>query len=140
MRSVLKPTFFIFITVAGILTTGCNSAQAPSPDAASGNLAPVDQSQPAQPAPSNPSSSQTSSNQSSSGQASAPAPNSAYSASQPAEYDSGTVLVDAQEPPPPLPDYSQPPSPGDNYIWTPGYWNYTESGYYWVPGAWLIAP
>ena len=44
------------------------------------------------------------------------------------------------DPPPPLPDYSQPPCPGDNYIWTPGYWSYADAGYYWVPGAWVLAP
>jgi hypothetical protein len=46
---------------------------------------------------------------------------------------------EAQEPPPPLPEYSQPPCPGENYIWTPGYWAYS-SGYYWVPGVWVTAP
>jgi hypothetical protein len=28
----------------------------------------------------------------------------------------------APEAPPALPDYDQPPCPGDNYLWTPGYW------------------
>jgi WXXGXW repeat (2 copies) len=46
----------------------------------------------------------------------------------------------APEPPPPLPDYDQPPCPGDDYIWTPGYWDYASAGYYWVPGAWVQAP
>jgi hypothetical protein len=46
----------------------------------------------------------------------------------------------AAEAPPPLPDYSQPPSPGDGYIWTPGYWGSGASGYYWVPGAWVEPP
>ena len=32
------------------------------------------------------------------------------------------------------------PAPGDNYIWTPGYWSYADAGYYWVPGAWVLAP
>ena len=45
----------------------------------------------------------------------------------------------ADQPPPPIPEYSQPPCPGNDYLWTPGYWNYS-SGYYWVPGAWVIAP
>ena len=48
--------------------------------------------------------------------------------------------VEATEPPPVLPDYSQPPCPGDNYLWTPGYWSYSSAGYYWVPGVWVIAP
>ena len=51
---------------------------------------------------------------------------------QPVEY--------ATAPPPPLPEYDQPPCPGDNYIWTPGYWGYAPTGYYWVPGVWVIAP
>lgn len=47
----------------------------------------------------------------------------------------------APEPPPELPEYQQPPCPGDNYIWTPGYWDYAQGpGYYWVPGVWVMAP
>jgi hypothetical protein len=48
--------------------------------------------------------------------------------------------VVASEPPPPLPNYDQPPVPGEDYIWTPGYWDYANDGYYWVPGAWVLAP
>jgi hypothetical protein len=48
--------------------------------------------------------------------------------------------VQASEPPPSLPDYEQPPAPGDDYVWTPGYWAYANAGYYWVPGAWVLAP
>ncbi len=48
--------------------------------------------------------------------------------------------VEASQPPPPLPEYSQPPCPGNNYYWTPGYWGYQSSSYYWVPGAWVLAP
>jgi hypothetical protein len=43
-------------------------------------------------------------------------------------------------PPPPLPEYNQPPMPGDGYIWTPGYWNYASDDYFWVPGTWVLAP
>jgi hypothetical protein len=47
----------------------------------------------------------------------------------------------APDPPPAMPDYQQPPCPGDGYIWTPGYWGYqNQQGYYWVPGAWVMAP
>ena len=46
----------------------------------------------------------------------------------------------ATQPPPPLPEYDQPPCPGEGYQWTPGYWNYASNGYYWVPGAWVSAP
>jgi len=43
--------------------------------------------------------------------------------------------------PPVLPVYTQPMFPGEGYIWTPGYWSYTEDGgYYWVPGTWVEAP
>ncbi|MDP9339953.1 MAG: hypothetical protein M3P45_13915, partial [Acidobacteriota bacterium] len=52
----------------------------------------------------------------------------------------GGPVVYAQQPPPPLPEYSQPECPGDGYLWTPGYWSYTSEGYYWVPGAWARPP
>jgi hypothetical protein len=42
--------------------------------------------------------------------------------------------------PPPLPVYEQPPCPGDDYIWTPGYWAWDDDDYYWVPGTWVLAP
>ena len=44
--------------------------------------------------------------------------------------------------PPVLPVYDQPPIPGDGYIWTPGYWAYSNDSqdYYWVPGTWVLAP
>ena len=44
--------------------------------------------------------------------------------------------------PPPLPIYEQPLCPGDGYIWTPGYWAYSDDfdDYYWVPGTWILAP
>ncbi len=48
--------------------------------------------------------------------------------------------VYAPAPPPPLPQYEQPACPAENEIWTPGYWNYTTTGYYWVPGVWVLAP
>ena len=46
----------------------------------------------------------------------------------------------APEPPPPLPEYDQPEAPGDDYLWTPGYWAWGDGGYYWVPGVWVEAP
>src|SRR5579862_6430031 len=60
-----------------------------------------------------------------------------------ADYDDsnyGQPEMDASEPPPPLPEYSQPECPGDGYLWTPGYWSYASAGYYWVPGAWARPP
>ncbi|HEY4972144.1 MAG TPA: YXWGXW repeat-containing protein, partial [Steroidobacteraceae bacterium] len=50
------------------------------------------------------------------------------------------VEVQANEAPPPLPEYEQPPCPDDGYIWTPGYWHYGAAGYYWVPGTWVEPP
>jgi hypothetical protein len=44
--------------------------------------------------------------------------------------------------PPPLPVYEQPLCPGEGYIWTPGYWAWSDDDgdYYWVPGTWVSAP
>jgi hypothetical protein len=42
--------------------------------------------------------------------------------------------------PPELPVYEQPILPGEGYIWTPGYWAYSDDSYYWVPGTWVMAP
>ena len=52
----------------------------------------------------------------------------------------GQPVLQASEPPPPLPEYSQSELPGDGYLWTPGYWGYSPQGYYWVPGAWARPP
>jgi len=63
-----------------------------------------------------------------------------------AEYDEYNDLLDpnvpaATEPPPPLPeDYEQPEAPADDYMWTPGYWDYAPTGYYYVPGVWVAPP
>jgi hypothetical protein len=44
--------------------------------------------------------------------------------------------------PPELPVYDQPVCPGDDYLWTPGYWAWDPDAgdYYWVPGTWVLAP
>jgi WXXGXW repeat (2 copies) len=43
--------------------------------------------------------------------------------------------------PPALPVYAQPICPGPGYLWTPGYWAWSNNeGYYWVPGTWVVAP
>ena len=43
--------------------------------------------------------------------------------------------------PPALPVYAQPICPGPGYMWTPGYWAWSDDdGYYWVPGTWVVAP
>jgi hypothetical protein len=48
----------------------------------------------------------------------------------------------ADNPPPPLPVYDQPPIPGPGYVWTPGYWGWSDDSddYYWVPGTWVEPP
>jgi len=48
----------------------------------------------------------------------------------------------ADSPPPPLPVYDQPPIPGPGYVWTPGYWDWSDDSddYYWVPGTWVEPP
>ena len=48
--------------------------------------------------------------------------------------------TEADQAPPPLPDYAQPVATRPNTIWTPGYWQYGRGGYYWVPGAWVAPP
>lgn len=50
------------------------------------------------------------------------------------------IVLSVNIAPPQIADYSQPPCPADGYIWTPGYYQYGEYGYYWVPGAWVIPP
>src|SRR5579885_3451911 len=43
--------------------------------------------------------------------------------------------------PPRIPVYAQPICPGPGYLWTPGYWAWSDdAGYYWVPGTWVLAP
>jgi hypothetical protein len=65
-------------------------------------------------------------------QAGAPGPDDSNYAEQP--------TATADQAPPPLPDYDQPPAPSDGYLWTPGYWAWGPAGYYWVPGAWVEPP
>ncbi|HEY4380730.1 MAG TPA: hypothetical protein VGN01_10325 [Acidobacteriaceae bacterium] len=47
---------------------------------------------------------------------------------------------EADQAPPPLPDYQQPVATRPNTIWTPGYWQHSPAGYYWVPGAYVAPP
>lgn len=51
-----------------------------------------------------------------------------------------SVFVSVGIAPPAIPVYTQPPIPGDGYIWTPGYWAWTGDGYEWVDGAWVLPP
>jgi hypothetical protein len=51
------------------------------------------------------------------------------------------IAISVHTAPPPLPVYVQPPLPAEGYIWTPGYWAYSDdAGYYWVPGVWVQPP
>lgn len=50
------------------------------------------------------------------------------------------VSISVGFPPPELPVYTQPVCPGEDYIWTPGYWAWDGQDYYWVPGTWVLAP
>jgi len=52
------------------------------------------------------------------------------------------VSVSVNIAPPELPVYDQPPIPADGYLWTPGYWAWSDDiqDYYWVPGTWVEAP
>lgn len=50
------------------------------------------------------------------------------------------VAISVTVAPPPLPVYVQPVCPGPGYMWTPGYWAWSDEGYYWVPGTWVPAP
>ena len=54
----------------------------------------------------------------------------------------GQVRISVSFGPPALPIYEQPLCPGDGYIWTPGYWAWSDDDgdYYWVPGTWVLAP
>jgi hypothetical protein len=112
----------IALTFAGL--TACNNSQQTAEETtgnpADGNLAPASEATP--------------------GYAPAPSPQAEYPEGYyPPAGGAYEQPVEAQEAPPPLPEYTQPPCPGDNYIWTPGYWAWS-SGYYWVPGAWVVAP
>jgi len=53
-----------------------------------------------------------------------------------AEEDSTNVA------PPDLPLYDQPPMPAFGYVWTPGYWAWSDDDqdFFWVPGTWVPAP
>ncbi|HEU0229557.1 MAG TPA: hypothetical protein VFR20_03220 [Burkholderiaceae bacterium] len=52
-----------------------------------------------------------------------------------------SVGISVNVSPPALPVYEQPAIPGPGYIWTPGYWAWSNLGYYyWVPGVWVLPP
>jgi len=53
---------------------------------------------------------------------------------------SNDPVYEQTQAPPPLQTSEQPPAPGPNYIWTPGYWGNGPSGYVWVTGTWSRPP
>jgi hypothetical protein len=113
----------VTLLILAAALTGCNKDQAASDvngNPANGNLAAV-----------NPSSSE---------QSYAPATGASYNSPQYEDNSYYQPPVQVTQPPPPLPVYEQPPCPGPDYVWTPGYWGYGFAGYYWVPGAWVLAP
>jgi WXXGXW repeat (2 copies) len=132
-------------------TTGCKSnasndqtaattSQGPPPDSASDpantNLAPVSNTETAQQGAPSPADAGSYSDQSN-GQGAV----DSNSQGPVDDADYGEAPEDyAPQPPPALPEYQQPEAPGDDYLWTPGYWGYASAGYYWVPGVWVQAP
>jgi hypothetical protein len=52
----------------------------------------------------------------------------------------GDIVSEAPQAPPPLQDSKQTPCPGEDLLWTPGYWNYAASGFTWTPGEWVKPP
>ena len=54
---------------------------------------------------------------------------------------SAQIVLSVAIAPPELPVYEQPIIPAEGYIWTPGYWSYSDDGgYFWVPGTWVEPP
>ena len=47
------------------------------------------------------------------------------------------VVAAPYEPPPP-PVEMMPPSPGPDYYWSDGYWNWGPAGWIWIGGRWTI--
>jgi WXXGXW repeat (2 copies) len=45
----------------------------------------------------------------------------------------------APTPPPPTPE-QQPPSPGQTYVWVPGYQAWNNGTWTWTPGQWTLPP
>ena len=49
-------------------------------------------------------------------------------------------MYEADQAPPPLPEYAQPAASQPGTVWAPGYWQHGPGGYYWVAGAWVAPP
>src|SRR5580704_4102741 len=151
-NKVLSLVVLATASIALMFGVGCNKNNTPdnsaqsqpaqtdqSPDpAAAANLAPTTETQPTSTNNQQPPASQAMQ------QNSQPAPqqdasdNDYEASNEDSSY--GQPVLQAPQPPPPLPEYAQPDCPGDGYLWTPGYWSYAPQGYYWVPGAWAQPP
>jgi hypothetical protein len=141
MSPLSRRTLFLSISFAALLcVAGCHGNQNQNQNAA-------DTSQPAQDQGTDPAAanlapaSYNTSGAPDAGSSGPSAGSQSYSNAPSDDSDYSEPATDySQAAPPPLPDYQQPPDPGDGYIWTPGYWNYGSNGYYWVPGAWVEPP
>ena len=145
----LKASLFPLLAAAALaftlLLTDCNKNQAPPPDNSAQQPAATDQSQtdqsqdPAASANLVPAVNTTTQSTGQQGY-SQDQGQSSDSDSEDADSDYGQPALQASDPPPSLPEYSQPECPGEGYLWTPGYWSYAPQGYFWVPGAWARPP
>lgn len=135
-----------FVFAAAFCIAGCHQSQTPTiTDVSASTAGAQDQSpsdQGPDPAAANeapPDNSAASSGPSYTTQA--PPPEQAGTASGPDDSNYAEQPTEtATQPPPALPEYQQPPDPGDGYLWQPGYWAWGPGGYYWVPGAWVEPP
>jgi hypothetical protein len=142
-RALGAMAFAMALSGALALTAGCHSsAQSAGTDPALANMAPAN----GQTQVMGENASYTPQQQGEAYPQQAPAPVEQAYPQQPGYYPNDAeqageeAIEESNEAPPPLPDYDQPPAPGPDYIWTPGYWAWGPAGYYWVPGAWVEAP
>lgn len=68
--------------------------------------------------------------------ASAPAPSALVTPAAPSQV----VVTTVPAMPAPPQDVTQSPSPGSDYVWVRGYYNWTGEHYVWVPGSWTEVP
>ena len=132
----------VFALAAALGVAGChshnNSDQNASADQSTQNMSQDPADANLSPASDTTASAPAGSDQSAPAAATTQATNASYESTP--EDTGEQPVAQAPQPPPELPQYSQPPCPGDGYIWTPGYWNYAPTGYFWVPGVWTRAP
>ena len=146
MGKILSPAIVLAFALAGCHSNSSQPGQAesqPAQDPASANLANASYTTPAAQNPPPPPADQSAPAPADQGTNQEAQDQAGYSEEYPTGESAGyddTAYDVAPEPPPQIPDYDQPDCPGDDYEWTPGYWGYSQAGYYWVPGAWVLAP